>query len=390
MKKFRPYWSYDIQKTESWLGEMAEKGWHFTGLKRKRRVFTFEKGEPAKKTYQIGYEKIRPHRLPKTLAKDGWKIKVSTGRWSVLEHGNAEQTPASSVVRDPIVRRNRIHYYGYLAFLIYIIFSTANFLFLTHIVLDAGGEVTREPSPFWAITYTGWALGAAFIVSSVYAIFKIKKTNALLLNNSGSGAVSLSEQNEKKRIRSGDLKAQFKFGWFYKPDKTEQWLENQEASGWHLYRVNRLGNRFYFSKGKPRQVSFKADYQNLSKETYEDMHNDAGWEKVYASRSAMMKWTIWRKEYGLAEQKPELFSDLTEQAGAVRKMALTYTAMFLPMVLMYFFFGLQNILWIDQAHWTQVFQITTFALAAIVFSGLLITVWRSYYRMRRKVNRANV
>ncbi|TMW71450.1 DUF2812 domain-containing protein [Alteribacter natronophilus] len=396
MRKFRPYWSYDIQKTEQWLGKMAEKGWHFTGLSRKRRVFTFEEGRPASKVYKIGYEKIRPHALPRTLKEDGWKMTVSSGRWFVLAH-KGEEAPATSVVRDPVVRRNRIHYYVYWAFMFYIIASTANFIFLTGIVLDAGGEVTREPSPFWAVTYTGYGLGLAFLMSAVFSLLKIRKTNAGLLEESGTGGVSLSDQPVPRIVR-GERKAVTKIGWMYKPDLIEEWLEKKEASGWHLHRVSWPGVRFHFIKDKPRQVSMKVDYQNLSREAYDELHREAGWENAYASRSAMMKLAIWRKEYGPGEEKPELFTDPREQTDPVRKMAFTYTVLFLPMVLMYLFFGSLNLevlltdpsSLLERGNRSLLFQMSAFAFATLTFSWLIIKIWRSYFRLRRKMIRANM
>jgi hypothetical protein len=44
MKKWRPFWSYDIEKTELWLAEMAANGDRLTHVNLKTRVFSFEKG----------------------------------------------------------------------------------------------------------------------------------------------------------------------------------------------------------------------------------------------------------------------------------------------------------------------------------------------------------
>lgn len=44
IKVFRPFWSYDVKKTEVWLSEMAMKGYHFAELNRWTRCFYFHSG----------------------------------------------------------------------------------------------------------------------------------------------------------------------------------------------------------------------------------------------------------------------------------------------------------------------------------------------------------
>ena len=88
-----------------------------------------------------------------------------------------------------------------------------------------------------------------------------------------------------------------KLGWMYSPDRLEQWLETMEERGYNLYRVSKMGNTFYFIKGSPRKVSYCADYQNFSEESYYDMHRESGWNSVFKSSWSFQKWTIWSQPY---------------------------------------------------------------------------------------------
>ena len=42
VKKWRPLWSYDVEKTERWLSKMAAEGNHLTDVNRMTRMFTFD------------------------------------------------------------------------------------------------------------------------------------------------------------------------------------------------------------------------------------------------------------------------------------------------------------------------------------------------------------
>ena len=48
-KKWRPFWSYDVEKSEHWLSEMAAEGNNFVGKKGARYIF--RKGEPEDISY---------------------------------------------------------------------------------------------------------------------------------------------------------------------------------------------------------------------------------------------------------------------------------------------------------------------------------------------------
>ena len=46
--------SYDVERLESWLTDMAESGWHLVRESVFLGIFTFEKGMPKNIRYRLG------------------------------------------------------------------------------------------------------------------------------------------------------------------------------------------------------------------------------------------------------------------------------------------------------------------------------------------------
>ncbi|KMJ57135.1 hypothetical protein AB685_17110 [Bacillus sp. LL01] len=391
----KPLWSYDVQKTEQWLTDQAKEGYHLKELHRFKRRFTFEKGNPKDVTYRIGYDKLKPATLSNTMRHDGWEKVTKSGKWYVIANERPQSEVTTSTSRDAIIKRNNYIFYAFMAILIYItgamltnvaIFSTA------YIASDGNVEVVE--SPFWIITYTGAALVTAFYFFMIYSVWKIKKTNKALSNENQTTHTTqytlekknLTKAEEKQLKREGLLIKRRKFGWMYSPDKLEDWLEQQAGEGNRLHRVNKLGNTFYFLKGEPQRIKYSADYQNLSKNSYYEIHRQAGWKDEYSSKSALQKWTIWSKEYEEGEAAPTMYSDKTNKLKQARKVALSYTVLFLPIVLMYIFIASMNIsfLFRQEEAWTLHDTNTIiFFVCILVFGTFIAKGWMYYFRLRR-------
>ena len=54
---FRPFWSYDVVKTEEWLSQMHADGYALVSVNFASRLFHFEETMPAKMFYRIVPEK---------------------------------------------------------------------------------------------------------------------------------------------------------------------------------------------------------------------------------------------------------------------------------------------------------------------------------------------
>lgn len=100
-----------------------------------------------------------------------------------------------------------------------------------------------------------------------------------------------------------------KWWWGWEPEKVENWLEEMESQGWHLYNATGIGIRFHFVEGEPRKVRYCADYQNSVKPEYKSIFEDAGWQLVYSG----FGWYIWRMEY--QGERPEIYTDIESLIG---------------------------------------------------------------------------
>ena len=54
MKQFRWFWAWDDEIEETWLREMAQKGWHFQSVTLPGN-YTFEQGQPRDDVYRLDH-----------------------------------------------------------------------------------------------------------------------------------------------------------------------------------------------------------------------------------------------------------------------------------------------------------------------------------------------
>jgi hypothetical protein len=310
-KVFRPFWSYDVNKTEEWLSSMAEKGYYLVKLNRGTRYFFFLKGDPKRITYRIGYNKMRSDSLSNALLDDRWMKILQSGHWYVISNENSLEQIKTSPVREGIIKHNRVIMYIWGGISIYFIMMLIFFGTIISVIsfsndepLIVGEQVVE--SPFGIITYFYLAALLALWILTIYSVVKINKTNKKLISeniqNSKLHRLDEDERNrskdaEKQLKRSGQMIVKRRFGWMYAPDKLEKWLETMEEQGYNLYRTSKTGTIFYFILGLPRKVSYCADFQNTADESYNDIHRDSGWKSVFISNSSFQKWTLWCREY---------------------------------------------------------------------------------------------
>ncbi|WP_226036877.1 DUF2812 domain-containing protein [Aquibacillus saliphilus] len=390
-KVFRPFWSYDLQKTEEWLKTMAKDGFHFVDLNRQTRVFLFEKGEPKVRTYRIGYDNFQPETLSKSMSDEGWERVFNKGKWSFLVNEKPVNQIQLSPVRDGIIKRNGKLVYLFGGIGIYLTFSVLlNVVLLTFSIFFQDTPITIVPSPFWILTPFIFLFGIAVWCLVLYSIFKIIKTNKQLSGEEVSSSVhqekhERTRKEEKQLKRSGKLIVKKKFGWMYAPDKLEKWLESMEQQGYNLHRVSKIGTIFYFTKGQPRNVSFCADYQNIANESYFSAHKDAGWENIFSSYSSITKWTIWSRKYNEGEEAPKLYTDRTHKLKHARRIAVTNSCMFGPLLVMYVFIISSMITHAIQygLEQQQLISIVLFGLCIVIFGSFTIRTWFYYIRLKK-------
>ncbi|WP_422124433.1 DUF2812 domain-containing protein [Planococcus sp. X10-3] len=390
MKKiYRPLWSYDVQKTELWLADMAEKGLVFERLNRWTRCFYFEEREPQARIYRIAYDKMKSSVLPKTLQEEGWDQAATAGNWKFSTNSQPESVIQTSPVRDGIVKHNRFLTYLFLPMLFYFGAILLNFTasMFSAWVLEGGSNIVE--SPMWVVTYLFFAFVLGSVIFGIYSIVKITRTNKELEVTETIYTTAVIDQRdtqtEKELKKAGRLVRKVKFAWIYSPDKTEQWLESMELKGFNLHRVNKLGNVFYFITGEPRRIAYRVDYQRGPTESYYAIHREAGWKEKFVSYSNMEKWTIWSQVYAEAEERPQLYSDRSSRLKHAKRIAITYTALFFPLVAFYIYFITSIISRADTIQdWFIWNSSGVFMIAILVFSTFIFRIWAYYGRLRKQ------
>ncbi|WP_246313937.1 DUF2812 domain-containing protein [Paenibacillus foliorum] len=172
----------------------------------------------------------------------------------------------------------------------------------------------------------------------------------------------------------------------YAPDKLEKWLEAMEEHGLNLYRVGKTGTVFYFIMGSPRKVSYCADYQNIADEGYFDIHRDAGWKSTFISTSSIQKWTLWSREYSMDEERPQIYSDKSHQLKHAKRIAITYSCMFLPLLIIYILFVVANIYWMSHHSLDKmkIINMTLHVLLILTFGSFSVRTWLYYRRLSKR------
>lgn len=388
MKKiYRPFWSYDVKQTEDWLAEMAAQGLIFTKLNRWTRCFYFQEQEPATRVYRIAYNKKSSSVLPKTLQAEGWQKAGTAGKWEFIFNEQPENAIKTTPIREGIIKHNRMITYIYYGISFYVAgMLMANISMLASSYRQDGGIDIVE-SPLWILTFIFFAILLGTMVLGIYSIAKITGTNKELDGTTdGFWPVDeIDQQGEKELKKAGRWVTKVKFSWMYSPDKMEQWLESMEQRGLNLYRVNKIGTIFHFVIGEPRRIAYSIDYQRGPTESYFAIHREAGWHEEFTSFSNMEKWTIWSKTYGETEERPQLYSDQSSRLKHAKRIALTYTAVFSPLVAFYIYFIINIMISADTIQDRFLWNSSgMMLLAVLIFGTFIVRIWSYYGRLRKQ------
>lgn len=373
MKKRRLFWSYDAEKTEQWLTENAQQGWKLSGLNRWTRQFRFEEGGAEELVYRIAFNKNKGKQLPSSLKEEGWEEGVTTGPWQIAVNRREVETIHLKPSREGLIRHNR---FVMLVFFSLVFYFGGMLLANASMVLSSfmqDGSLNVEPSPLWAVTYTLLGVVILTLILGIYSIVKIKKANAAM--EKPPLDVPLQQGHPPRKMAK-----RLKVGWMYAPDRLEEWLESQEQKGLHLTYVNKIGSMFSFVESSPRKYCYHADHQSNPPESYFSLHREAGWEPVFNSLSGLDKWVLWRKEWIEGEERPVFFSDLATKKRQAKRLALMYSVLFAPMVLIYLF-NLNSVMRYGGVSWSAGIQ----AFAFLVFLSFVLRIWFYYFRVKRAV-----
>lgn len=378
---FRPFWSYDLPGTEAWLAGMAARGWLLEEWSLLLRRFTFRQTEPVRLTYQIAYAPSNQSSLSSYLAAEGWSKRLQQGKWSLYENDRLPSQISAYPSRKDVLKRNRIISYVFMGILVYLLLIALIPLLILGLTFKQDAPVRIQPSPLWAVTWTAAALAVLLLVLAVYSMIKLGAANKVFLLDHKEMKKSPAPQKP-----AGTTIIRMKLGWMYAPDRLEQWLEEQELLGWNLYKVSLGGALFHFSQGRSRIMHYHADYQVVAGEGYFELHQEAGWAKIYSSPFSLQKWTIWSREELDPAQQPEIYSDPLHRLKHARKIAVSYTALFMPIILLYsvnmmaFVDGLMR----DGFTSSRVWNTSILFLCILLFGLLTGRSWLYYRRLKKQ------
>lgn len=371
VKKWRPLWSYDVEKTERWLSEMTLDGNRLIHVNRQSRMFVFEKAEGDAADYRIVYDKAQSE-LSKVLVEVGWENELVVGHWKFMKNGQDRIRAYPS--REGILKRNRLH--GYLITILAILNAiplSSMTIVLLPLLFGFPGEIVG--SPLWALTGLFAAQGIATIVLAFYLNIKLKSFE----RDHFETEPDIEGEAEKTFVKR-------KIGWRDAPDLLEKWLANMAAQGNHLVRVTGSGTRFHFAKGEAEKTAYVHDFQLKVAPSYYAIHKDAGWQLIFTSSFPFMKHTLWAKSYVAGEEIPRLTYDKTEQKAQVRKV-LSMNILYLVYVVAILSFALRTNITVMQGYERSLVNQTLVGLLIVMtIVPVYITVRTVlYYRRMRNV-----
>lgn len=355
---------------EEWLASMALEGYHLKKINLVTRCFYFEEGKKRELSYRIGFDKGY-HSLSTALINDGWKEIFKSRSWYVLTNEKALEQVKTLPIREGIVTHYRKIKDVYSMLLFFVIAISISPLFLVFDLLINKDNVIIEKSPMWLVTI---ALFLLLWTLPTYTLIKIRKSTKMLVKNE-------IDKPRYYRNKKAHLVMKLRFGWIYAPDKMVTWLESMEAKGYQLYRINKTGI-FIFEKGDPRKVSYFADCQNTTPQSYFDVHKEAGWKLMYTSSVMFSKWSIWSQLY--QTERPTLYSDRSELLQHGRRVMLTHLLLFVPVIALYIYFMTQHISFALTSGNKEVFDLTVLILgiASMMYSAFVIKSLLYYRRLK--------
>jgi len=370
LKKWRPFWSYDLEKTELWLTEVAAEGKQLTGLNRWTRMFSFEEDEGTEAEFQVVFDKSN-NEMPRVLAESGWETKLAEGNWRFIQNESADIRAYPS--REGILKRNKVH--TNVLSVISILYGSQLLVFLgiMSALFFASSDGNIVPSPMWIFTvlYFLQVVGVIWLA--------IRSTRKLRIFERKYFDVAVDEE-----VVVGETFVKWKLGWMQSPDLTELWLSETASAGNHLIRVT--GPRFTFEKGTPKLVSYIYDYQWKASPNYFDIHKSAGWQLKHTSPYSFAKHAVWAKEYDVGEEQPLLTYDLIEKKAQARKVLLTSIGWVVYSVAITLFVLRLNYSLQAEGNWPIYNQIIFFALTISLIIPITSSVKTFKYALRiRKI-----
>lgn len=397
---FRPFWSYDVVKTEYWLNRMSMSGLRLNNVNFKTRFFSFETAAPESLIHRVIYQKGFGGNVPPGLLAAGWGSAVSGGNFSIIRHDAGADPTLNPSYAGLLVRNRRLkQIIGILLAVLLGMFCamvTANILIIALLTSIAGPATFVADDGPTAVQILQICLIVAAVLLTfawmIFTYFRLRKANSQLerlcgdnlnLNVPATQDILLPRREEKRLLRSKKLVRKHRRDWTYEPDKTEQWLEAMEKKGLNLYRLSPTGLTFYFWKLGPRRMKYTVDYQNQAPDAYFTLNRDAGWKLIYRGGRRFMETSIWVHEIPPDSPAPQFYSDAESRLKQVRRFIVAnFLGLLLPS-LMFIFVLCENVFLLNTLDPLNILSLLLmiFLILQLVFS--LSRIIRYYFRIKK-------
>lgn len=389
---FRPFWSLDVIDTENWLYNMSSKGYHLKKIEAITKVFIFEKGELGKIYYRICHHKTASNVASQSLRTTGWYSVFSKGKWSILANKNDEFQIKIHPSRESLINRSRIIKYSIGSLLaMWFVMSLMPMFFLGELLFNFNDVALN--STFMPGAKLSMIIILLVLILLGYIMINLNKSDKKLRSEDGLNLnlgstlpidKILDRKSERQLRKDGKTIKKIKLGWFYSPDRTEEWLERMEMKGYNLYRMSGTGNTFYFLIGEPRNVKYSLDFQINVNDSYFEIHKSNGWKMIFTTSSKFIKHTLWGKEY--FDEKPGLYSSSSHILKQARNQCIFYCILFTPLLIMYQFILKSNIKMYVYGIPISWPALIVFSLAILQFGSLIIKSLGYYLRTKKKIS----
>lgn len=399
--KFRPFWSYDVLKTQAWLEALSLKGFRLTNVQFNRRVFVFDSTTPHRRTYFLGYDKHSKGELEHIIEHTTYQTVCFNRHYFVLS--NETVAPSYDVSHDGIIEKNeRLKTITGLVLLYYFCMGIVPLLLLGSLIVFSNRfEITFiEETAFdiaslnvfqLGVFVLGWMIGLSVTLWIIYTYFKLKASNQRLrLTSSKIPFAQLNKQGlltqtnpdlkqSKQRIKK------IRLAWQYAPDRLETWIEQMETKGYNLIGVNKLGNLFSFVIGPSRRVKVHVDYQDTRNPEYFTINQESGWQLRFTTSSKRFAYSIWLQPYDTVE--PKFYSDRATVLRHARKHVLHHGIVFIPIVIGYFVIILSQLITSftspSRLETIQIINLVIFTVVLFEFSYFAMKAFAYYRRVKK-------
>lgn len=284
--KHRLLWSFRILGTEKWLGEMASSGYILESLNF-RGKFRFKKSSKKYCRYCFTYNKFAPTEKSKNYA-EVWNKDFRKNNWNLYTTEEAE--PKTIPNRRGLFLRNNSLLCLY-AFLSSILLLLLMVLSLSGFIFDLDRSSYES---FFRNSIAVIALFAVVLIANFICYLSLSSVNSHLLNRDYDEVLPVKAYRqfisyktfetwlEKLLIKDGDIVKRFHSLWLSTPHGVEKWLEKMESRGYNAYKIHKSGLIVYFTKGKPRNISYCviSGDTSLIARCIED-----GWQVVYSGEA---------------------------------------------------------------------------------------------------------